>query len=117
MEFQIRSSLSLARQSHYFDVMRTVIFSFVGLAAIIAFAPAGYSASLTMLVVGVTVFGVLAGSTALDDVKNLIDDLDPEMAKSHFGKGIATRNMQALKMISAAVIALIGIAELYEILT
>lgn len=117
MDFQTRSTLSLARQSHYFDIMRTAIFAFVGLAAIIELGPEGYSAPLTMVVIATTAFGVLGGNTALDDVKNLIADLDAEMAETHFGKGIKTRNVGALKTISAILIGLTGVAELYAIFT
>ncbi|TCD14933.1 hypothetical protein [Oricola cellulosilytica] len=117
MDSQIRSTLSLARQTHYFDVMRTTIFAFVGLAAIIELGPEGYSAPLTMLVISVTAFGILAGSTALEDVRNLIADLDTEMAQTNFGKGIKARNVKALKAISAILIGLIGVAELYAIFT
>ena len=112
-----RISILLARSADYFGIMRTTIFTLAGIAAIIELGPSGYSAPLTMLVVATAAYGILAGGTALDDIINLRDDMDNEMAKTSYGKGVSARNIPALKMISAVLLALIGVAELYAIFT
>jgi predicted DNA repair protein MutK len=112
---ELRNELSLNRQAHYFDIMRTTLFCFVALAAIIELGPDRYSAPLTVLVITVVSYGVLAGNTALTDIGNLLADLDEETASSNYGKGIKARNVPALKMISSALIILVGVAELYAI--
>lgn len=112
-----RNHLSMNRAQHYYDVMRTTIFSYVGLAAIIEFGPDGYSAPLTMLVVVIAAYGILAGGSSLDDISNLRDDMDQDMAETNFGKALKTRNFSALKMTSAVLLGLAAVAELYAIFT
>lgn len=114
---ETRIQIVLGRSRDYFDVMRTTLFAFVGLAAIIEFGPAGYSAPLTMLAVAVTAYGVLAGGTALSDIDNLRNDMDEGIAGTSYGKGVTARNFAGLKAISAGLVLLIGVAELYAILT
>jgi predicted DNA repair protein MutK len=115
MKPELRNNLSLNRQAHYFDIIRTCLFCFVALAAIIELGPDRYSAPLTVLVITTVAYGILAGNIALTDVGNLMADLDEETAKTNYGKGISARNIPALKMISSALLALVGIAELYAI--
>lgn len=112
-----RNYLSMCRLTQYYDIMRTTLFVFTGLAAIIEFGPSGYSAPLTVLAITATAYGILGGSTAIADVNNLRDDMDEEAAKTKFGKALKARNVQALNIISAAMVGLIGIAELFAIWT
>lgn len=114
---ELRTQLSLGRLDHYFNIMRTVVFAFVAVAATDAFGAGGYSAPLMALVVLVTTYGILAGNTCLDDLDNLRGDLGEEMAATHYGKGILDRNISALKAISSVLIGLVGLAELFAILT
>ena len=55
---EIRNSIVLARAADYFGIMRTTIFTFVAIAAVIELGPEGYSAPLTMLVVTTGAFGI-----------------------------------------------------------
>lgn len=112
-----RNYLSMTRLTHYFDIMRTTIFAFVGLGAIIQLGPDGYSAPLTVMVISVAAYGILAGGTALDDIINLRADMDDDTANSSFGKALKARNIPALKMTSSVLLGLIAIAELYAIFT
>lgn len=114
---EIRTSIVVARSADYFGIMRTTIFTFAALAAIIELGAGGYSAPLTMLVVATAAYGILAGGTALDDIINLRADMDEAMAQTNYGKGVTARNIPALKMISAVLLGLIGLAELYAIFT
>ena len=56
----------------------------------------------------------LTGFT-LDDLNALKDDMDDEMGATKYGGVVKSRNINALKMISTVLIALIGLAELYAI--
>ncbi len=112
-----RNYLSMTRITNYYEIMRTTVFAFVGLAAIIELGPDGYSASLTVLVIVTAAYGILAGGSALDDVINLRDDMDEEMAKTSFGKALKARNVPALKMTSSVLLGLVAIAELYAVFT
>jgi hypothetical protein len=114
---EIRAKLLTARTGDYFGIMRTSMFTFAAAAAIIELGPGGYSAALTMLVVATAAFGILAGGTALDDIINLRDDMDEATAASAYGKGVAARNIPMLKNISAVILGLVAIAELYAIFT
>jgi hypothetical protein len=114
---EIRSETVFARNGHYYDIMRTTIFTLTAVAAIIELGSGGYSAPLTMLVIGATAYGILAGGSALDDLNNLRQDMDEATAQTAYGKGALSRNIPALKMISAILLGLIGLAELYVIFT
>lgn len=116
MEFEIRTKISLARQTHYFQIMATSLLAFVLLAAVIGISDEAPDALLVMLTLAITAYGVLAGNTALDDITNLIADLDEDIAQTtHFGRGIRSRNMSALKMASTGLISLSGLAALTSI--
>lgn len=116
MDFEIRNSISMARLDHYYGIMRTCILGFAAIVAIIVFSDGAYSAPLAMLVIANTAFGILAGNTAITDVANLVKDLDDEAAKTHFGAGIAQRNMTVLRLASAVLVGLTGLAALVAIL-
>jgi len=112
---ETRVQIVLGRSRDYFDIMRTTLFAFAGLAAIIEFGAGGYSAPLATLVAAVTAYGALAGGTALSDIDNLRADMDEATAGTCYGKAIAARNFGALRAISAVLVVLIGAAELYAI--
>ena len=112
---ELRNSLVIARTGDYFNIMRTTIFTLTAVAVVIQLGPEGFSAPLAMLVIATTAFGVLAGGTSLDDVINLRDDMDDATAQTTYGKGVGTRNIPMLKMISSVLLGLIGLAELFVI--
>lgn len=114
---EIRTNIVASRAADYFGIMRTTLFTMTAIAAIIELGPGGYSAPLAMLVVAISAYGILAGGAALDDISNLRGDLDEDMAKTNYGKGIKARNIPALKMTSAVLLGLVGVAELYAIFT
>ncbi|TMV06422.1 hypothetical protein FGK63_14845 [Ruegeria sediminis] len=113
---EMRSTLSIARLTHYFSIVRTTFFLFVAIAAILILGPQEFSLALAMLVVATTAFGILAGNTALEDIENLRADLSPEVADTNYGKGIKSRNMPMFKALSAGLIGLTGLAQLLAIL-
>jgi len=112
-----RTSLIIARAADYFSIMRTTIFTLAAMAAVIELGPGGYSAPLTMLVVATAVFGSPAGGTALDDLASLRDDMDEDTAQTSYGKSVKDRNFSALKMMSAILLGLVAVAELYTLFT
>jgi hypothetical protein len=70
---------------------------------------------LVALVIGTVSYEILAGNTALDDLRRLIQDIDEEIAGTHYGQGLRNRNMNGLKAVSTALFLLVGVAELYAI--
>ena len=112
-----RTLIATSRVTDYHSVMRTTLLVLLGIGAVIEFGPGGYSAPLTALVVATCAYGILAGSTALDDIAALRDDLDEATAATAYGKGIQGRNIAGLKMTSALLIALVGFGELFALFT
>ena len=94
---ELRNSLVIARTGDYFNIMRTTIFTLTAVAVVIQLGPEGFSAPLAMLVI------------------NLRDDMDDATAQTTYGKGVGTRNIPMLKMISSVLLGLIGLAELFVI--
>ncbi|WP_209547002.1 hypothetical protein [Ruegeria sp. HKCCSP346] len=115
MDQTLRSRTSMGRLDHYYYIMRTTIFAYVALAAIIGFGAQGVSLVLIVLVIATAAYGILAGSTALADVANLRDDMDEDMSASNFGKGVKSHNMKGLILTSNVLLGLIGLAELIAI--
>ena len=111
-----RTQIATTRLSEYHAIMRTTLFTFAALAAMIEFGGGGYSTPLTMMVLATTVYGALASNAALDDLDHLRKDLDDAAKASHYGQGITARNVPMLKVISAALIRVTAPAEIYTIL-
>ena len=114
---ELRNTIVMTRSGDYNGIMRTTIFALLGIAAVIEFGPGGYSAPLITLIITVTAYGILAGGAALDDIINLRDDMEENFAQTTYGKGVAARNLALLKMISSVLLLLIGLAEIFALLT
>lgn len=113
---ELRQTIVHARTAEYSGIMRTTLFTFLGISAILHFGPNVWSLPLLLLTVTVTAFGILAGGTALDDINNLRADMDPELADTSYGMGVASRDVPKLKLISSILIGLTGLALLLVIL-
>ena len=116
MDRDQRITLVTARASDYFGIMRTTMFGFIAVAAVLEFGSGGFSLPLLAIVIALTVYGVLAGGTALEDIIAIRDDMDDEMATTAYGSGVRARNIPMLKNISAGLMALIGATEVLAIL-
>ncbi len=114
---ELRNAITQGRLDNYTAIMRTTIFTLTGVAAVIELGPGGYSAPLTMLVVTTCAYGILAGGVALDDVTNLRESMDDDTANSAYGRAALSRNLPMLKMTSAVLLGLVGLAELFAIFT
>jgi len=110
-----RDYLAMERTRGYYVIMFTTIGALTAIAAMIHFGPQGYSAPLVTLVIAATAYGILAGGSALSDMINLSADMDDDMAKTAYGKGLQARNLGALKTASTVLLALVGLAELSAI--
>ena len=110
-----RIALLSTRIKNYADVMRTTIFTLaaIGIGTQIA---DGYNAALLMLAIAVTVYGVLAGGSALDDMQALRQDMSDEVANSNYGKIVNSRNIPMLKTISSVMLCLSGLAAVLAVL-
>ncbi|MGI9390047.1 MAG: hypothetical protein ACR2O1_08325 [Boseongicola sp.] len=112
---EIRTKLLVARTGNYNDIMRTTIFTLLGVAAAVHFGDDGYSLPLSVLTVVAALYGILAGGVALDDIMALRDDLDEASAGTSYGKLVQARNIGALKMTSTVLIGIAGLATLYAL--
>ncbi|NOE18831.1 hypothetical protein GS634_11935 [Ruegeria atlantica] len=115
MDPQLRSEISMRRLDHYYDIMRTSIFAYVAIAAVIGFGAEGVALPLIVLVLVITTYGVLAGKTALEDVENLRGDMTEEFAQTSFAQGLKARNLKGLILTSNVLLSLIGLSELIAI--
>ena len=96
--------------------MRTTMFGFIGVAAVIELSGGGFSLPLLAIAIALTAYGILAGGTALDDIIAIRDDMDDEMAETAYGSGVKARDIPMLKNISAGLMGLIGLATIAAIL-
>ena len=112
-----RIQILIARTADYNGIIRTALFTLLGISAAILFGDDGYSAPLTVLTLAATLYGILAGSVALDDIMALRDDMDEATADTTYGKQVQGRNIPALKLTSAVLLGLVGFATLYAMAT
>jgi hypothetical protein len=110
-----RTKLVISRTSDYVGIMRTTLFGLIAVAAIVHFGPNLFSGPLAMLAITLSAYGILAGGSALDDLINLREDLDAEMSATTYGAGVIARDLPKLKIVSAALIGLTGLVELFAI--
>lgn len=110
-----RITILIARSGDYFNIMRTTLFVLLGIGAALHFGDS-YSAPLLVLAIAITAYGILAGGVALDDIIALREDMDDEVAKTAYGRGVKARNIPMLKMISAGLIGLSGLAAVLAVL-
>lgn len=113
---ELRQTIVHARTTEYSNIMRTTLFTFLGIGAVLHLGPNAFSLPLLLLTVTITAFGVLARSTALDDINNLKADMTPEFENTVYGAGVAFRDVPRLKLISALLIGLTGLALILAIL-
>lgn len=110
-----RIKVLTSRSRDYFGIMRTTLFVFLGIGAVLHLGE-GYSAPLIMLAIATTAYGVLAGGTAIDDIIALRDGMPEETASTPYGQMVKARNLAGLKMISAVLITLSGLAAVLGVL-
>jgi hypothetical protein len=104
MDNATRSQTALGRGNHYFYTMRTVMFMYLGLAAILTFSNAEQiSLVIQVIAIAAAIYAVLAGDSALKDVGNLRDDMDDTTKASNYGKGALKTPYLAFRAISAIV--------------
>lgn len=116
MDSTTRAAIAASRGAHYFDILRTVHFGNIALAAIIVFADtANYKIALGAVTIGLAVFGTLAGDSALKDLQNLRESMDEETAGSPFGKGQQGTPYGVFRVLSAAVIIIVALALLFSL--
>ena len=111
-----RQKIVHARTTDYNNVMRTTLFTFLGIGAVLHLGDGAYSAPLMVLSIVITAYGVLAGGTALDDLKALQGDLDDDTASTNYGGGVAKRDIGMLKNISSGCVGIVGLACVLAIL-
>lgn len=105
-----RQSIVHARTADYNNIMRTTLFTFLGIGFALHLGNDDYSAPLLVLSLTITAYGVLAGGTALDDINHLKSDMDEDFAATSYGTGVANRDIEKLKMISAGCVGITGLA-------
>lgn len=113
---ELRTQILIARVGDYQTIMRTTLFTMLGIGAALHFGADDYSAPLMVLAIAITAYGILAGSAAMDDMIALRDDMDDDMKATAYGMAVNARNIPMLKMISAGLLGLVGLAEVLAIL-
>lgn len=117
MDERHRGPLVRARLANYYTVLATTIVTFVAIAAIISVTEVEDPAMFVVLIVTVSIYGILAGHTALQDLKALIKDMEADIKGSAFGAVVSSRNMTALSVTSAALIGLTGLAQIWAVVS
>lgn len=104
MDNTIRTKTALGRGNHYFYTMRTVMFIYVGLAAILGFSQTQQiDLVIQAIAIAAAIYAVLAGDSALKDIGNLRDDMDDATKASNYGQGALKTPYLAFRAISALV--------------
>ena len=116
MSPELRQSIAHSRAGNYITIIAATIIAFAIMGGVLHLGSGAYSASLMVLTLTVTAFGVLAGGAALDDLENLKSDMTDEIKATGYGAGIQSRDIGKLKMISSSLIGLTGLATVLAIM-
>ena len=111
-----RIQLFTARAGQFSEIVRTTVFAQLGIAALLCFAQSIPVLPMIVITIAVTLFGMLGGNAALDDVAALREDMDTPTAETAYGRVACSRNIGLLKTMSAVLIGLTGLAELIAII-
>lgn len=110
-----RTEMQIARVTHYNYIMRTTIFTLLGVAAVAELGDVGLSLPLILLTIGAAAYGILAGNVAQDDIMALHDDMDAEMKDSAYGRCVHARDIHSLKRASSITLGAIALATILSI--
>ena len=96
------------------NTLRTVFFGLVATMAIIVFADVSqYKIALTILILGLTIFGVLRSRGPIDMLEELSKDLTADFGDSNYGKALEKTPFSMFKIVILVTLLAIAVTQIW----
>ena len=110
MELSERNKLVIARIENFNYILRTAMLVLLGTLALCIFAEG--NAHIWPLSVGATLYGILAGNTAINDMDALRKDMDEETKNTNYGISVQSAPLPVFRVILIVVYLAITVSQL-----
>ena len=113
MEITERNKLIIARAENFNYILRTAMFVLLGTLALGVFADGNaHIWALSATIIGATLYGILAGNAAINDLSALREDMDDETKKRNYGISVLSAPLPVFRAILIIVYLAIVITQL-----
>ena len=113
MEISERNKLVIARVKHFIYILRTAMFVLLGTLALGVFADGNeHIWALSVTIIGATLYGILAGNAAINDISALREDMDDETKKTNYGISILSAPLPVFRALTIIIYLAIVITQL-----
>ncbi len=113
MELSERNKLIIARVENFNYILRTAMLVLLGTLALCIFASGNaHIWPLSITIIGATVYGILAGNTAINDMDALRKDMDDETKKTNYGVSVMSAPLPVFRVILIVVYLAIAVSQL-----
>ena len=113
MELAERNKLIIARADHFNYILRTAMFVLLGTLALGIFAEgSSHIWALSASIIGATLYGILAGNAAMNDLSALREDMDDETKKTNYGISVLSAPLPVFRAVLILVYLAIVVTQL-----
>ena len=113
MELSERNKLIIARVENFNYILRTAMFVLLGTLALCVFVEGNsHIWALSATIIGTSLYGMLAGNTALNDMAALREDMDEETKNTNYGVTVQSAPLPVFRIILHIVYLTITVTQL-----
>tara|TARA_B100000579_G_scaffold230626_1_gene189011 strand:- start:31 stop:387 length:357 start_codon:yes stop_codon:yes gene_type:complete len=113
MEISERNKLIIARVENFNYILRTAMLVLLGTLALCIFASGNtHIWPLSITIIGATLYGILAGNSAINDMVALRKDMDEETKNTNYGISVMSAPLPVFRVILIIVYIAIAISQL-----
>ena len=113
MELSERNKLIIARVENFNYILRTAMFVLLGTLALGIFAEGNVHIwAVSATIIGATLYGMLAGNTALNDMAALREDMDEATKNTNYGVSVQSAPIPVFRVILLIVYLVIALTQL-----
>ena len=110
MELSERNKLIIARVENFNYILRTAMFVLLGTLALGIFAEGNVHIwAVSATIIGATLYGMLAGNTALNDMAALREDMDEATKNTNYGVSVQSAPIPVFRVILLIVYLVIAL--------
>ena len=113
MELSERNKLIIARVENFNYILRTAMLVLLGTLTLCIFASGNaHIWPLSITIIGATLYGILAGNTAINDMDALRKDMDDETKNTNYGVSVMSAPLPVFRVILIVVYLAIAVSQL-----
>jgi hypothetical protein len=113
VELAERNKLIIARSENFNYILRTAMFVLLGTLALGIFAEGNsHIWALSASIIGATLYGILGGNAAINDLSALREDMDDETKKTNYGISVLSAPLPVFRAVLILVYLAIVVTQL-----